>query len=792
MSEKACKLLREVDEYFNNEIVDGTKFDKSNLFIYKCPYENKKFRGCKNNNERISALGGHLYEQLAKIANEFKGEGDNGNRHIEIFMMWLSNKLYKLEENKIKTLEVFYKEHLEKHTGNYKYWNLLNSKKEYKRANVWYMSELYSLLKYICDLVNEYNNNPKNLSREIGIISNKCHQKFKTIYNDIKDCYSYFHLLKYLKSIYDGVRNAAVSAQKKPPRGNRLLGYLMNASLVPIVELTTINWNKRFPNQSDKILDFHTNECVKLYSEYVKKQKELELKKTPKAEPQTGSNQLGTEGNKNSLDRSKHTKPEQSKKPTNPVTPKKKGRQAQEKRVQVKHKKKEQGPKPAPPEKKTLPPESPTQLPQQKPPPQPTLELPPPPPQQQGPLSQQESPPQTNPLTTNPPPQNGSSSQTSQMGGLNNQNESKDSGNDKGSTGGTNNNTEGSVSGNENPDGGSRDPASTTSGGSFNLGTSIFKMILKGKEYYNKASEYIEKNKEGFKNVKDKISNAYDNAVNKLKSAYSVSNSYFSEFINNVTSQLNQFGSPSESGDKQSEPGTPINGGKQSNQSPSTNLPSPSMPIPSKDSPLPPLKDPSPTPPQTPSSIPSPQKQPFSQSQSITQNPTQLDPPNHKANIQLVKLPIFNLNLKKTCNIFPTTWNGSEECKPEINFMNTTLVCCTSEQCSLTGISVTLVLIPIILLIVYKYLSREWTKTSEKKNMKRVIKLADGKRKTQIIINSYDRNKDLKPIINSAGRKKDPLLNIYKLMQADPIPFINLFFLLIFFVYKRKSDFLEL
>ncbi|CAD2087443.1 PIR protein CIR protein, fragment [Plasmodium vinckei brucechwatti] len=63
--------------------------------------------------------------------------------------------------------------------------------------------------------------------------------------------------------------------------------------------------------------------------------------------------------------------------------------------------------------------------------------------------------------------------------------------------------------------------------------------------------------------------------------------------------------------------------------------------------------------------------------------------------------------------------------------------------------------------------------------MKRVIKLVDGNRKTQIIINSHNRNKDLKPVINSVGRKKDSLLNIYKLTQADPVPFINLFFLFI-------------
>ncbi|CAD2095069.1 CIR protein PIR protein [Plasmodium vinckei] len=108
-------------------------------------------------------------------------------------------------------------------------------------------------------------------------------------------------------------------------------------------------------------------------------------------------------------------------------------------------------------------------------------------------------------------------------------------------------------------------------------------------------------------------------------------------------------------------------------------------------------------------------------------------------------------------------------------------------------IAITVILIPIILGIVYKYMSSGWRKESKrKKSMKKVINSIGGKRPIQIIIKSYDRNKDLKPVINSVGRKKDPLLNIYKLMQADPVPFINVFFLLIFFVYKRKENFLEL
>ncbi|CAD2109137.1 PIR protein CIR protein [Plasmodium vinckei petteri] len=347
--------------------------------------------------------------------------------------------------------------------------------------------------------------------------------------------------------------------------------------------------------------------------------------------------------------------------------------------------------------------------------------------------------------------------------------------------------TGGSSSGNGNPGGGSSDPASSTAGGSFDFGPSILKFLLNGTENLKKTSEFIEQNQKMFKDAKDKISGAYNDTVENLKSAYNASSSYISEFINNVTTQLNQVGSPSNSGGSQPGSGNPSTGGNSSNPLP--------PPLPSKDPPPPPKLPPQ-LPPQPPSPPISPQqKQSPPQSQPIIQKhaqvPVQVNQLNSQKIGQLVKSLSSNLNLKKPWNIFPTTWNGSGDCKPEIKFMNTTLVCCTSEQCSLTGIPVTLVLIPIILLIAYKYLSFGSSKKSEKKNMKRVINFHDGKSKTKIIISSNDRSKHLKSVINSVGGKKNSLSNIYKLIRADPMPFINLFFLLIFFVYKRKRDTIE-
>ncbi|CAD2102777.1 CIR protein PIR protein [Plasmodium vinckei lentum] len=257
----------------------------------------------------------------------------------------------------------------------------------------------------------------------------------------------------------------------------------------------------------------------------------------------------------------------------------------------------------------------------------------------------------------------------------------------------------------------------------------------------------------------------------------------------NTKGGLNNQGNPSGGSNDQGNPPTPTKDPPPAAPTdPSKGL-SPNKP--STSSTIDPPSTPAPNPSSTTPKDPTQQKQPSPQPQHIIQHPTQTNSSNHQTVGQFVKSLSSDLILKKPWNIFPTTWNGSGDCKPEIKFMNTTLVCCTSEQCSLTGISVTLILIPIILLIAYKYLSFGSSKKSEKKNMKRVINFHDGNIKTKIIISSYDKKKKLKPVINSVDGKKGSLLNICKLIRADPMPFINLFFLLIFFVYKRKRDTIE-
>ncbi|SBW38373.1 hypothetical protein PBNK65E_000521400, partial [Plasmodium berghei] len=160
------------------------------------------------------------------------------------------------------------------------------------------------------------------------------------------------------------------------------------------------------------------------------------------------------------------------------------------------------------------------------------------------------------------------------------------------------------------------------------------------------------------------------------------------------------------------------------------------------------------------------------------------------------------------------------------------------------GVSIIMFLIPITLLILYKYFPFGWRKESKKKKntkkvinifganetIKRVINTTDRKKQVQIIINSSTQKKQDKKVTNSSIQKKQdkkitnsstqkkqdkkftnsstqkkqtkqfinsiywekhPLLNIHKLMKTDSAPFIILFMLFIFYVYKRKGYSLE-
>ncbi|SCL93235.1 CIR protein [Plasmodium chabaudi adami] len=735
MAIKACNFLHDVDALFTDGNFDVTKYNAFTACHSYCPYENRDPRPCKNNYERINAVGAYLYNKLVSIANEFKGEGDNGNRHIEIFIMWLGDKLFKIDNDYKATLEESYKKNLEDHTGNFKYWNVIGSKRAYKESNVSYISELYTLLNCICNLITEYKKNPN--SRQIETNSNTCYQKFKNIYDKVKECYSYFHLLKNLKDIYDGFRNTAIknaSTRNTPTHSpnNRFkmmaLKYIMTASKVPLIDLTTSDWKTRFKDASDQTTDFNTQKCVELRSKIEKKHEKHTSKVQQKASLPSGSDQSGGKVDKKAPEHSKLAKdPKSAKNPKfkraeNPSTPKKKVRQ-QRKRPQ---------PNSKPSQAKTqtqqsLSPANPLEKQQKPAPPQPQPEpLPSAPlPQKQDPQSLQNPPEQSTDDHQKTSPPSGSEPT------LGNGQE----GSDKSLN----------VSSKEQVDSGNIKLQNI-----LNNAKNTFEMY--SSTFYGTYTDIRKRLNESMLSALKNAHTNYIDIVNKVN-----------KVIEHVSEQLPKHSRPGK------EQKTQPDHKKPESKTPSSSSTDPPTPN------LPPKNSPTQNPP---TQNPPTQNPP-------TQNPPPQNPQTPDASLKNHKGVSINSN---TLMINPVTDTGIKGRIQKVIYLGNIF----KGEIPIY-VKAIVILIPITLAIMYKYLSFGWRKElKRKKKMKKVTNSIGGKRPMQIIIKSVNTKKMTSPVINTVRGENKLLLNIYKLMQADPVPFINLFFLLIFFVYKRKDDFLEL
>ncbi|CAD2099530.1 PIR protein CIR protein [Plasmodium vinckei lentum] len=307
----------------------------------------------------------------------------------------------------------------------------------------------------------------------------------------------------------------------------------------------------------------------------------------------------------------------------------------------------------------------------------------------------------------------------------------------------------------------------STSWSFFGIGSYISTIASKGKEQLNNAVTSLEAiKKKVTETATNTIQNIYSRSMSNIQAAYDKSRSLLYGAIGNISSYSKQLGNIFIQNDDQS--------GSDDTQK---GLPTPSGPSPSLQKDLPQ------SPPGTPhTSLPSQNPKEQTNGPQLPQGPSgeQNSDQNHQGGSKIpVAVPVVK----------------QEDTGTKVKGNKTTGIgdIYVLKEYKQIGISIIVLLIPISLAIMYKYLSYGWRKElKRKKTMKKVINSIGGKRPVQIIISSSSRKKQTKKSINSVHRKKPPLLNIYKLMQADPIPFINLFFLLIFFVYKRKYDFLEL
>ncbi|CAD2089282.1 CIR protein PIR protein [Plasmodium vinckei brucechwatti] len=744
-----CENFIAADKIINDQIAgnltieDKTKYPNFNKYCSNID--------CKTDMQ-INGLSEDLFNQLG---NQIEDE------YYEYFTMWLSDKLFKIvneddnpQINDI-TLNSAYEKYLKNNNVNLNYWRFLDIKQGLKEVNLMHMKLFYKLLNNICKAIVYYKQNEDDIKKFISN-STDCYNQYSSLYDSVPKCSSYHHLLDNLKKTYEDFKNSVHDKIKN--EYSHLAGDLQT--------LKTADGEDLIVTEKFKEFDFNSSECNPQ-----KAKETTKLKETNPSSPQSLPVSY-------SQDKTKLKEPQESGKTDQNEPDDSKSEQKGSNDGHVNE-----------------PGSSNNQI--------------------DSPKSSDDGKENLSSV-----PKGSKSAQGSSNGGTDSQG-SIDSGSG-GESSGSGTDGSGSGSGGEKDSGGGV-PGSGTNGGSKTLGdqdpthpsgepngylSSNWGISFNLMGYMPSASSIYQSSKNILTSATNKISDtytntvdivkgaydstmtsitgAYNNAMTSITDAYDRTTNYIGNAVNSVTSQLYPF-STSQLGGNQ--PGSNSSGGRTdtSNHSPP---PSPTQTPPS----LPPSTSQLS---QTPSSPQPHSNETQDKLQSTVQNGAsntlqQPDPSTGTGGVQTMAITKSTLSSSSTG---PSITGSGITTRIVVKMNEKSLIWCIAQnkKYGILGIGIISISIFAFLAIMYKYLSLGYTsKSRRKKNMKKVINSIGGKRPVQIIIKSYDRNKDLKPIINSADRKKDPLLNIYKLMQADPIPFINLFFLLIFFVYKRQLNYLEL
>ncbi|SCL87278.1 Plasmodium variant antigen protein Cir/Yir/Bir, putative [Plasmodium chabaudi adami] len=205
-----CETFLEADKIINGENGARMKMeeiDKNQSYYGFCP--NNK---CLTDVQRIGAMTTYVF---------LKGGANKNSEHGEYFLMWLSDKLFKMhKEGKIKsqsnitTLDEAYKSYLDKNIGNYKYWDALGKASGLKNANLRHMNEFYKLLKHICKTIMHHKIKPTEYASILHNSTNSSNQ-YMLLYQNFSECDSYLHLLDNLKKTYEDFRTTTKNGDSK-------------------------------------------------------------------------------------------------------------------------------------------------------------------------------------------------------------------------------------------------------------------------------------------------------------------------------------------------------------------------------------------------------------------------------------------------------------------------------------------------------------------------------------------------------------------------------------------------
>ncbi|SCL85185.1 CIR protein, partial [Plasmodium chabaudi chabaudi] len=207
---KACKLFNELDDLFNEEFGNVKEFDSlSSLFNDYCP-EKDGSKKCDTDYDKMSAVGAYLFMDFVEINNiDITSPND---RHIEYFIMWISNKLHEITTNNFESLDQPHENNLDKFIGSFDFLNSRDNTKELKDADITIMNIFYILFKEICETVRIYQT-PNRQGHEYTNNITQCYIIYTELSKLVNQCSPYLYLLDHLKTIYDDFRQTVIKEQ---------------------------------------------------------------------------------------------------------------------------------------------------------------------------------------------------------------------------------------------------------------------------------------------------------------------------------------------------------------------------------------------------------------------------------------------------------------------------------------------------------------------------------------------------------------------------------------------------
>ncbi|SCL83980.1 CIR protein, partial [Plasmodium chabaudi chabaudi] len=264
-----CETFLEADKIINRE--NGASMTMDNIRNTQSFYNFCPNRKCVTDEQCIGAMTMYVFSKVG---------ADKNNEYSEYFLMWLSDKLFKMhKEDKIEgennriTLDEAYKKYLDKDIGDYKYWNRLDNVKGLKDANLRHMNEFYKLLKHICKTIMHHKIKPTEYTSHLQNSTNSSNQ-YMLLYQNFSKCDSYLHLLDNLKKTYEDFRTTTKNGDSK----------LANS----LQTLTTIENTGSYLVEGFKNFDFSDRKCQSEYDDSI-------LEKSKKTEARTKQKDNGAD-----------------------------------------------------------------------------------------------------------------------------------------------------------------------------------------------------------------------------------------------------------------------------------------------------------------------------------------------------------------------------------------------------------------------------------------------------------------------------------------------------------------